>query len=201
VGRRVVSLLGCLLLCSCGAARRAEPEPGPTYPTSFQVADPEFDAETTAAGFEHAPNVDLVGISAHVGDRGLRATFRYAGDWDPASRARWGIRFEVIGSDRSRISGAWTHDRSRPSSEVRLAPRRVGCTARVHLAPSTRRLALQLSEGCLPGTDPAPSRRWVRFDTLESVTSWHAERQILYAWDQLYARLVAPEPKRLYLPH
>ena len=39
-----------------------------------------------------------------------------------------------------------------------------------------------------------------RFDTIEAVSSWHTGPQILYAWDQLYARVVAPEPERLYLP-
>ena len=204
--RRVLSVLGSgllLLCCSCGPEEQAPPDPVPTYPTSFRVPDPEFDAETTGSGFQHAPDVDLLGISANVGRDGLRATFRYARDWHPTARARWGIGFELIGSDGSRISGAWTHDPEEPEQipEVRLAPRPAGCAPRVGLALRARTLVLHLPPACLPAPGRGAARPWVRFDTLESVVSWHHRGQILYGWDQLYARVVAPEPPRLYLPH
>jgi len=202
-----VSALGCVLLLGVlGACAESRPEPEvepvKTYPRTFSVPDAAFDAESTAEGIVSPPNVDLTAISAGVGYDGGRATFSYARGWNPDSSARWGIRFEIKGSDGSRISGAWTQD---PDSTaltrpVQLAPRPAGCSGRVHLVTETRTLTLLLSPGCLPGVSQREPRPWIRFDTIEAVSSWHAGAQILYAWDQLYARVVAPEPERLYLP-
>ncbi|MFL6023543.1 MAG: hypothetical protein ACJ72O_09415 [Marmoricola sp.] len=210
MGRRIgTALVGVLLaagLVGCARAEQAAPPPPPrTYPASFDVPDAEFDAETTVAATAvraQGPNLDLVGIAARVGYDGIRATFRYAPSWLPDSPARWGVRFEIVGSDGSRISGAWTQDpeSSALTREVQLGPKPAGCTARPSFAAAERRLAITLSPGCLPGVTAAEPRPWISFDTLESVSSWHRGDQILYGWDQLYARVVAPDPERLYLP-
>ncbi|RNL78438.1 hypothetical protein [Nocardioides marmorisolisilvae] len=207
MGRRIVSWLACALavgvLAGCGhEAPEPLAEPVKTYPTSFSVPDAAFDAESTAEELEDPPNVDLTSIAAEVGYDGIRAHFTYAKDWNPDSSSRWGIRFEIRGSDGSRLSGAWTQD---PTStaltrQVQLAPRPAGCSGTVSFATAARVLTLSLTPGCLPGASPTESRRWIRFDTIESVSSWHSGPKILYAWDQLYARVVAPEPERLYLP-
>lgn len=201
-------MLGCAallgLLSACGGGRAA-PVDGPvkSYPSSFSVPDPEFDAESTAADLTAPPNVDLTAISAAVGPDGIRATFSYAKGWNPDSTSRWGIRFEIKDSQGRRISGAWTQDPGSVSltREVQLAPRPAGCTATVRFATTSRRLTLALGAGCLPRASTAEPRPWILFDTIQTVSSWHAGPRILYAWDQLYSRLVAPEPERLYLPH
>lgn len=206
MGRRFVSVVGSVLvlgvLGGCSSGERHDLTAGvPTYPHRFAVPDPELDAESTAADLAKPPNVDLVGISADVGYDGVRARFRYARSWLPRSSSRWGIRFELRGSDGSRLSGGWTHD---PDSgdlpRVRLAPTPAGCAASVHWAPGPRELTLALTPGCLPDVSASRPRPWIRFDTLEAVTSWHRGEQILYGWDALYSRVVAPEPARLYLP-
>ena len=207
MGRRIGSVLGCVLLGLLGAcgAQRATPIAAPIkdYPSSFAVSDPQFDAESTAVGLQNPPNVDLTSISAGVGDGGIHAVFTYADGWSPDSSSRWGIRFEIRGSDGSRISGAWTQD---PAStaltrRVDLAPRPAGCTGAVRFATAARRLTLRVGQGCLPRASADGPRPWVRFDTLQSVSSWHSGPRILYAWDELYSQVVAPEPERLYLPH
>ena len=191
-----------VLLTSCAGSKDAEPQPVRTYPSSFKVSDPELDEETTAGDLGRAPNADLVEIASRVGFDGLRTTFSYSKRWDPASPARWGIRFVVEGSDGTRLSGGWTQDpgSTELTQQVRLAPRPAGCAAEVQLTPVTRRLVLTLTSGCLPGVTAAEPRPWVRFDNLEAVSSWHQGEEIRYGWDQLFARMVAPEPARLYLP-
>ena len=204
--RRVLSAAGCvlvaILLTACARSTGTEPQQVPTYPSSFKVSDPELDEETTGGDLGRAPNTDLVEIASSVGFDGLRTTFSYSKRWDPASQARWGIRFVVESSDGTRLAGGWTQD---PGStvltpQVRLAPRPAGCTAQVRLSQAERRLVLTLTSGCLPGVTATEPRPWVRFDNLEAVSSWHQGEAILYGWDQLFARMVAPEPARLYLP-
>jgi hypothetical protein len=198
-------MVGCLaLLVAVTACSEEPPAPAParTYPTSFTVTDPAGDAESTAEAVVAPPDVDLTAIAAEVGRTGIRARFTYAEGWSPDSASRWGIRFEIKGSDGSRISGAWTQD---PAStaltpRVDLAPRPDGCRASVQVSNPTRRLTLALGPACLPRPTPGRKRRWIRFDSIGTVSSWHSASQILYAWDQLYSRLVAPEPARLYLP-
>jgi len=207
VGRRTVAAWGCVLLVGAlGACGHAEigPAGAPerSYPTRFVVPDPEFDAESTAAKVSDPPNVDLTEIAAAVGHHGLRTTFTYAEGWNRGRRSRWGIRFEIRSSEGRRLSGAWDQE---PAStvlarEVDLVPRPAGCAGSVSIASATRRLTLVLTRACLPRASKAGPRPWVRFDTVEAVSSWHSGARILYAWDQLYSRVIAPEPERLYLP-
>ncbi|MFL6107187.1 MAG: hypothetical protein ACJ72L_09505 [Marmoricola sp.] len=191
------------MLGACGHAEIAPVvAPRKTYPTRFVVPDPQFDAESTAANISDPPNVDLTEIAAAVGHHGLRTTFTYAKGWNPDTSSRWEIRFEIRSSDGRRLSGAWTQD---PASTgltryVDLAPRPAGCAGSVSFASATRQLTLVLNRACLPRVSKAGPQPWVRFDTLESVSSWHSGAQILYAWDQLYSRVIAPESERLYLP-
>lgn len=204
MGRRVGTvLLGMLVLAGC-AAGDPEPSADPvkTFPTAFDVPDPAHDAESTATGFVPVPNVDLLGIGAQVGHDGIRLGLRYAQDWTTEERARWGARFEIVGSDGNRISAAFTYDPAVPGlvRDLRLVPAPSGCVGSARLHPEARRLVLELSPGCLPMATAAEPRPWILFDSLESVTSWHDGGQILYGWDQLYERVVAPEPQRLFLP-